>query len=1002
MAHSGSDPPAANRDLSSVSGSSTSRYRFRSDLEIVRNGSGDGTAAVTVLDRRSASKHVFSADEFVLCRAADGTNSLAAIQQIYKTQTGHDIALGKLFAFFRRLRRQGLLDEPPVTEPQAKARPAADPVSARESAPAEDAARDAAASAAATAAERLDQIAAPAPAVAAEAAGAQPEVASSAEQAGGGPASSLPPTPGRADAQRAEGRARRQRLMRARWRADKATALGAPADGGSSRPAAGAEGKTPTSPDAGAADRPPADATGRPAGDNVEEAMFLAPIAPGRVSAAPGRSDARRRWRNAAGAKAADAAGRRPDAEPGNKAAASTPRADQPVSADSADAGDVAGAFGGIFGAAAGGAVKGRDFRGEAVQKFLVGVAARARAREEEAETDSKEPARVVLFNPNALLGTLAALTRPLKYALAPLLLAVPATLWVAWQHRGDLAHDIGTFDASVVATVVLALVIISFMCRLTQGTLVRGFGAEVMQFGVALTWGVPRFFVDLRGIAALDRRGALWVYAAPLMARLGLFCAGTLAWYALQPAQPWPAHLALVVGQIALVAFLLSALPLLPSDGYRWLATYLDRPALRAEALGSLAGRPPQAAAVLYALAVVLALALLALVAQSYADVASGGELRPLTAWGLPALGAALAAWALALRNDRRGRQIEAPDAAARQQALVAWTAAAEIAGDRSTTVASAGKVFWSVLATALVAVAFLPYRYDPTGAFAILPAQRTVVAVRTAGEVEQVLVREGDWVKANQPLAKLSSDDQQREIAITRAELERAKAQLAQFGDKADKAQKAEMPASDPGVDALERSIADAFSDEPGAAVTKKSGADGGYFQTQAERAARADVERLTRKLAYDRDQLANTTVRAPKEGRVVTPNVHLLTGTFLRRGAELLSLADTRQLEAEISLPEADIAAVKVGDKVRLRPWSNDDREIEGTVSEIAPAAQARPFGMIVRVRASIPNQDAVLRPAMTGYAKIDGEEMRVWQAFLGRIVRFVRVEMWSWIP
>jgi multidrug efflux pump subunit AcrA (membrane-fusion protein) len=163
-----------------------------------------------------------------------------------------------------------------------------------------------------------------------------------------------------------------------------------------------------------------------------------------------------------------------------------------------------------------------------------------------------------------------------------------------------------------------------------------------------------------------------------------------------------------------------------------------------------------------------------------------------------------------------------------------------------------------------------------------------------------------------------------------------------------------------------------------------------------------ARAEVERLTRKLAFERDQLRQTDVRAPKEGRVVTPNVHLLTGIWLRQGAKLLVLDDTRTLEAEVNIPEADIAAVKVGDKVRLRPWSNDDREIAGRVTEITSTAQPTSYGMVVRVRVAIPNSEDFLRPAITGYAKIDGQDMRVWEAFLRRIIRIVRVEMWSWIP
>ena len=131
-------------------------------------------------------------------------------------------------------------------------------------------------------------------------------------------------------------------------------------------------------------------------------------------------------------------------------------------------------------------------------------------------------------------------------------------------------------------------------------------------------------------------------------------------------------------------------------------------------------------------------------------------------------------------------------------------------------------------------------------------------------------------------------------------------------------------------------------------------------------------------------------------------MTPNVSLLTGTYLRRGAALLTLEDTHTLQAEINLPEADVGLVKVGDNVRLRPWANEDREISGKVTSIAPAAQAKSYGTIVRVAVSIPNPDDTLRSAMTGYAKIDGEDMRVWEAFLRRFIRIVRVEFWSWIP
>lgn len=98
-----SDPKAANRDPSKEApdASPSSRYRFRADLEIVRNGDADAAESdVTVTDVRSGTQHVLTADEFRLCRAADGSSTLAAIRKGFTVETGRDISHGKLFAFF--------------------------------------------------------------------------------------------------------------------------------------------------------------------------------------------------------------------------------------------------------------------------------------------------------------------------------------------------------------------------------------------------------------------------------------------------------------------------------------------------------------------------------------------------------------------------------------------------------------------------------------------------------------------------------------------------------------------------------------------------------------------------------------------------------------------------------------------------------------------------------------------------------------------------------------
>jgi hypothetical protein len=44
----------------------------------------------------------------------------------------------------------------------------------------------------------------------------------------------------------------------------------------------------------------------------------------------------------------------------------------------------------------------------------------------------------------------------------------------------------------------------------------------------------------------------------------------------------------------------------------------------------------------------------------------------------------------------------------------------------------------------------------------------------------------------------------------------------------------------------------------------------------------------------------------------------------------------------------------------------------------------------------------NDQELFRSGMTGFAKIEGTQMFVIQAFTRALVRFVKVEAWSWLP
>jgi hypothetical protein len=133
----------------------------------------------------------------------------------------------------------------------------------------------------------------------------------------------------------------------------------------------------------------------------------------------------------------------------------------------------------------------------------------------------------------------------------------------------------------------------------------------------------------------------------------------------------------------------------------------------------------------------------------------------------------------------------------------------------------------------------------------------------------------------------------------------------------------------------------------------------------------------------------------------------------------------IEDSTHFLAEIEVAEEDISKVKIGAEVKLRTWANPTRTLMGKTIEIAPVAYEKslhqiertlsgreqllgqkevlkPAGKVVRVLSEFPREGDAVKTDMTGYAKIKTEILPVGLAFSRWLVRFVWVEVWSWLP
>ncbi len=331
-------------------------------------------------------------------------------------------------------------------------------------------------------------------------------------------------------------------------------------------------------------------------------------------------------------------------------------------------------------------------------------------------------------------------------------------------------------------------------------------------------------------------------------------------------------------------------------------------------------------------------------------------------------------------------------------------------------------------ILITVAILLLFVPYPYKSGGFFRFLPIERIELSAQVAGEVKSVLVKEGEWVEEGQVIALLDIREHQKNVDIIFADLGKAEADLhlMEAGPKLEEIVKARQQvsaalkryeySSREAVRFKELFESDIISENEFLTAAKTADVDAENLEVSKSHleliksGARSEeieaqesiIRDLETKLRYYQGNVSLTKLIAPITGQIVTPYIKTKVGKILEAGDLFAIIQDTRSILAEIQLPESDISEVKIGARVKVRPWAYPTRFFYGEVVSIAPKVDEADFGKVVRVLTEIPNHNLELKPDMTGEAKIEGEWKLFIVAFTRPIVRFFTVEIWSWFP
>jgi putative peptide zinc metalloprotease protein len=164
----------------------------------------------------------------------------------------------------------------------------------------------------------------------------------------------------------------------------------------------------------------------------------------------------------------------------------------------------------------------------------------------------------------------------------------------------------------------------------------------------------------------------------------------------------------------------------------------------------------------------------------------------------------------------------------------------------------------------------------------------------------------------------------------------------------------------------------------------------------------AAIAQLKAFQEERDYYRKCITNSVFSMPFDGWLITMNLKDKIGSYLNKGQALATVQNAHTVKAEIRIPESDIAAIREQASVRIRSQANGNEELNGIVLSIDRNVTDQKNGRVVKVITLIQNPDETLKTGMTGYAKIQNARMPLWEVFSTPLIRFAKLEIWSWLP
>lgn len=161
-------------------------------------------------------------------------------------------------------------------------------------------------------------------------------------------------------------------------------------------------------------------------------------------------------------------------------------------------------------------------------------------------------------------------------------------------------------------------------------------------------------------------------------------------------------------------------------------------------------------------------------------------------------------------------------------------------------------------------------------------------------------------------------------------------------------------------------------------------------------------AQIEEADAQAGLLQQKIERTHIQSPFDALVVAGDLSQSLGSAVRQGDTLFQLAPLDSYRVVVKVDERNVGELHGGQQGELILSSLPDERFPVQVERVTPVTQAEEGGNFFRVEARLLGEGAGLRPGMEGVAKIEvGERKLIW-IWTRRMVGWIQLQFWKWMP